>query len=147
MRVGIISGYFNPIHTGHLDYIEDAKQKCDLLYVIVNNDHQVSLKQSKHFMDEDSRLRIVRALHRVQNAMVSIDQDPTVVRSIAKIHKQYCDDPFVDGIYFMNGGDRKEDNTPESVFCLQNGIGLLYNVGGEKTESSSTLLQKVANEK
>ena len=60
MRIGIISGYFNPIHTGHLDYIEGAKQKCDLLYVIVNNDHQVNIKGSKQFMDEDSRLRIVR---------------------------------------------------------------------------------------
>ena len=147
MRVGIISGYFNPIHTGHLDYIEGAKEKCDLLYVIVNSDHQVGLKGSKKFMDEDSRLRIVRALGCVQKAMISIDNDGTVVRSIAKIHKEYCDDPFVDGIYFMNGGDRKEGNTPESDFCEQNNIHLLYNVGGGKTESSSTLLQKVANEK
>ena len=145
MRVGIISGYFNPLHTGHLDYIEDAKQKCDLLYVIVNSDHQVGLKGSKKFMDENSRLRLVRALSCVQKGMVSIDNDGTVVRSIAKIHKQYCDDPFVDGIYFMNGGDRKAGNTPESKFCEENGIHLLYNVGGGKTESSSTLLQKIAN--
>ena len=41
MRVGIVSGYFNPIHTGHLDYLEGARQECDILYVIVNNDHQV----------------------------------------------------------------------------------------------------------
>ena len=147
MRVGIISGYFNPIHTGHLDYIEGAKEKCDLLYVIVNNDHQVSIKGSKQFMDEDSRVRIVRALSSVQRAMVSIDTDGAVVRSIAKIHKEYCDDPFVSGVYFMNGGDRKAGNTPESDFCEQNNIHLLYNVGGGKTESSSTLLQKVANEK
>tara|TARA_B100001778_G_scaffold217483_1_gene180175 strand:- start:3994 stop:4431 length:438 start_codon:yes stop_codon:yes gene_type:complete len=143
MRVGIISGYFNPIHTGHLDYIEGAKEKCDLLYVIVNSDHQVGLKGSKKFMDEDSRLRIVRALSCVQRAMISIDNDGTVVRSIAKIHKDYCDDPFVDGIYFMNGGDRKEGNTPESDFCEQNNVHLIYNVGGGKTQSSSTLLSSV----
>ena len=143
MRVGIISGYFNPIHTGHLDYIEGAKEKCDLLYVIVNSDHQVGLKGSKKFMDEDSRLRIVRALGCVQKAMISIDNDGTVVRSIAKIHKEYCDDPFVDGIYFMNGGDRKEGNTPESDFCEQNNVHLIYNVGGGKTQSSSTLLSSV----
>jgi len=147
MRIGIISGYFNPIHTGHLDYIEGAKQKCDLLYVIVNNDHQVNIKGSKQFMDEDSRLRIVRALYCVQKAMVSIDQDSTVVKSIAKIHKEYHNNPFIGGVYFMNGGDRKDDNTPESEFCEKHGIHLLYNVGGGKTESSSTLLQKVANEK
>ena len=143
MRVGIISGYFNPLHTGHLDYIEGAKEKCDLLYVIVNSDHQVGLKGSKKFMDEDSRLRIVRALGCVQKAMISIDNDGTVVRSIAKIHKEYCDDPFVDGIYFMNGGDRKEGNTPESDFCEQNNVYLIYNVGGGKTQSSSTLLSSV----
>ena len=146
MRVGIISGYFNPIHTGHLDYIEGAKEKCDLLYVIVNSDHQVGLKGSKKFMDEDSRLRIVRALGCVQKAMISIDNDGTVVRSIAKIHKEYCDDPFVDGIYFMNGGDRKEGNTPESDFCEQNNVYLIYNVGGGKTQSSSTLLSSVKDQ-
>ena len=130
--IRIISGYFNPLHTGHLDYIEGAKEKCDLLYVIVNSDHQVGLKGSKKFMDEDSRLRIVRALGCVQKAMISIDNDGTVVRSIAKIHKEYCDDPFVDGIYFMNGGDRKEGNTPESDFCEQNNVHLIQNINHKK---------------
>ena len=147
MRIGIVSGYFNPIHTGHLDYLEAAKQFCDTLYVIVNNDHQVGLKESKQFMDQDARLRIVRALHCVAKAMVSVDTDGTVVRSIAQIHKRYADDPFMTGLCFMNGGDRKAGNTPESDFCNDNDIHLLYNVGGGKTESSSTLLQKVANEK
>tara|TARA_Y100000114_G_C11719024_1_gene307485 strand:+ start:240 stop:683 length:444 start_codon:yes stop_codon:yes gene_type:complete len=147
MRVGIISGYFNPIHTGHLDYIEDAKQNCDLLYVIVNNDHQVSLKGSKEFMDEESRLRIVSALRRVQKAVISIDQDATVVESIRKIHEEYCYDPFVTDLCFMNGGDRKSHNIPEADVCDELGIKMIYNVGGDKTESSSTLLQKVANEK
>ena len=147
MRVGIISGYFNPIHTGHLDYIEGAKQKCDLLYVIVNSDHQVNLKGSKKFMDENSRVRIVRALSCVKRAMVSIDEDSTVCRSIKAIDKEYFDDPFVTDIFFMNGGDRKAGNTPEAETCKELGVRMIYNVGGSKTESSSTLLQKVANEK
>ena len=143
MRVGIVSGYFNPVHTGHLDYLEGARRECDILYVIVNNDHQVALKGSKQFMDDNARLRIVNALSCVDKAMVSVDEDGTVVRPIAQIHKRYADDPFMIGLYFMNGGDRKEGNTPESEFCQQNDIHLLYNVGGGKTESSSTLLQKV----
>ncbi len=147
MRVGIISGYFNPLHTGHLDYIEGAKQKCDLLYVIVNSDQQVNIKGSKQFMDECSRLRIVRALSCVQKAMVSTDEDSTVCRSIKAIHKQYCDDPFVAGIYFMNGGDRSQGTVPEADICEELDIKMIYNVGGLKTESSSTILQKVANEK
>ena len=88
MRVGIISGYFNPLHTGHLDYIEGAKQKCDLLYVIVNSDQQVNIKGSKQFMDEGSRLRIVRALSCVNKAMLSIDDDTSVCRSIKSIVRQ-----------------------------------------------------------
>ena len=147
MRVGIISGYFNPIHTGHLDYIEGAKQRCDLLYVIVNSDRQVDIKGSKQFMDEVSRLRIVRALAYVNKAMVSIDDDSTVCRSIKSIHKQCCDDPFVSDIYFMNGGDRGQGTVPEAEVCEELNIKMIYNVGGIKTESSSTLLQKVANEK
>lgn len=143
MRVGIISGYFNPIHTGHLDYIEGAKQRCDLLYVIVNSDRQVDIKGSKQFMDEVSRLRIVRALAYVNKAMVSIDDDPTVCRSIKSIYKQYCDDPFLTDISFMNGGDRSQGTVPEAEVCEELGIKMIYNVGGIKTESSSTLLQKV----
>ena len=143
MRVGIISGYFNPIHTGHLDYIEGAKQRCDLLYVIVNSDRQVDIKGSKQFMDEVSRLRIVRALAYVNKAMVSIDDDSTVCRSIKSIHKQYCDDPFVSDIYFMNGGNRGQGTVPEAEVCEELDIKMIYNVGGLKTESSSSLLQRV----
>ena len=143
MRVGIISGYFNPIHTGHLDYIEGAKERCDLLYVIVNSDQQVNIKGSKQFMDEGSRLRIVRALSCVQRAMVSIDDDSTVCRSIKSIHKQYSDDPFVSDIYFMNGGDRSQGTVPEAEVCEELDIKMIYNVGGLKTESSSSPLQRV----
>ena len=125
MRVGIISGYFNPIHTGHLDYIEGAKQRCDLLYVIVNSDRQVDIKGSKQFMDEVSRLRIVRALVYVNKAMVSIDDDSTVCRSIKSIHKQCCDDPFVSDIYFMNGGDRGQGTVPEAEVCEELNIKMI----------------------
>ncbi len=89
MIVGIISGYFNPIHTGHLDYIESAKELCDTLYVIVNNDKQVELKGSKRFMSEESRVRIAGSLRAVDNAILSVDDDPSVVKSIEKIYKKY----------------------------------------------------------
>ena len=146
MIIGIISGYFNPIHTGHLDYVEDAKQLCDKLYVIVNNDKQVELKGSTRFMSEGSRVRITGALRAVDRAILSVDDGPSVVKTIKKIYEENRYDSFVYGFIFMNGGDRKEGNTPEGDFCKNSGISLLYNVGGGKTESSSTLLNKVGNE-
>jgi len=142
MKIGIISGYFNPIHTGHLDYIEAAKQKCGVLYVIVNNDAQVNVKGSVAFMNEGDRVRIVKALQAVNYAFVSVDEDASVVKSIEQIYKCNQDDPFIDSFVFMNGGDRVAGNTPEEEYCREIGIETLYNIGGGKTQSSSTLIQK-----
>ena len=142
MKIGIISGYFNPIHTGHLDYIEAAKQKCGVLYVIVNSDAQVNVKGSVAFMNEDDRVRIVKALQAVNYAFVSVDEDASVVKSIEQIYKCNQNDPFIDSFVFMNGGDRVAGNTPEEEYCREIGIETLYNIGGGKTQSSSTLIQK-----
>tara|TARA_R110000744_G_scaffold198408_1_gene317665 strand:+ start:3000 stop:3452 length:453 start_codon:yes stop_codon:yes gene_type:complete len=141
-RVIMVSGYFNPIHSGHLDYLEAAKKQCDYLIVIVNSDEQVKLKGSDPFMGEAERLRLVRALRCVNRAVISIDEDGTVCQSIRK--EFYClnNDPFVQGVSFANGGDRKEGGVPEDSLELELGIRMLYNIGGEKTQSSSTLLYK-----
>ena len=141
-RVVVVSGYFNPIHSGHIDYLESAKERGDYLIVIVNNDHQVSLKGSDPFMDEKERLRIVRSLRCVDKAVISIDEDSTACQSIRKEFYSLQDDPFFLGMAFANGGDRKSGGVPEDLLEEELDIRMLYNVGGEKTQSSSTLIQK-----
>ena len=141
-RVVVASGYFNPIHSGHLDYLEEARKLGDYLIVIVNSDKQVEMKGSDPFMDELERLKIVRALRCVNKAVVSIDEDETVCRSIRKEYAQLQDDPFFIGMAFANGGDRKEGGVPEDLLEQELGIRMIYNVGGGKTQSSSQLLYK-----
>ena len=80
----IVSGYFNPIHKGHLEYFENSKKYGDALFVIVNSDHQRILKGSKEFQDEKERIFIVSSLKVVNKAILSIDKDRTVCQTIKK---------------------------------------------------------------
>jgi len=140
MRVVLISGYFNPIHTGHLDYIKAASELGDKLVVIVNNDKQVKLKGSKPFMNEFDRMRIVSAVKGVDKAFLSIDEGGSVVETLKFLYNEYAVDYFFDSMTFCNGGDRTKGNSPEEQFCEWRGIKTVYNVGGGKTQSSSSLL-------
>ena len=134
----IVSGYFNPIHKGHLEYFNAAKALADALIVIVNNDHQRALKGSKAFQDEEERMIIVSNIKAVDHAFLSIDQDRTVCASIAKIHSEfgskYC-------LRFANGGDQNNQSIPEAPICEELGIDLVDGLG-EKIQSSSWLLNK-----
>ena len=85
----IVSGYFNPIHKGHIEYFQNAKTNWDILFVIVNSDFQKALKWSKEFQEEKERDFIVENLRLVDKCFLSIDNDRTVVESIKEIHRQY----------------------------------------------------------
>ena len=85
----IVSGYFNPIHKGHLEYFNNAKAMADELFVIVNNDHQRELKGSKEFQDEKERMIIVSNISAVDKAILSIDADRTVCATIKMIALQF----------------------------------------------------------
>jgi len=143
MRVVVVSGYFNPIHGGHLDYLEGAKKLGDYLIVIVNNDNQVEIKGSKPFMDCQERMRIVEALQCVNKAVESVDEDGSVVTTLNILHTKYSLEWDFDEMIFANGGDRKLDNIPEYELCEKRGIKMAFNVGGGKTQSSSELIEKV----
>ncbi len=142
MRVVVISGYFNPIHTGHIDYINAASDMGDKLVVIVNNDKQVSIKGSTPFMEEVQRMRIVNSIKGVNKTVLSIDTDGAVTETLKLIYDEYSVDYFFDSMVFANGGDRTKGNSPEEEYCNWRGIRTAYNVGGKKTQSSSELLKR-----
>ena len=88
-KVVIVSGYFNPLHKGHLELFEKANEKGDKLWVIVNSDLQRELKRSKPFMDEKERLTIIKAIGIVDMALISIDKDKTQRETLMYLAKQY----------------------------------------------------------
>ena len=134
----IVSGYFNPLHKGHLELFQKAKASGDQLWVIVNSDLQRALKGSKEFMDENERLIIVSAIGIVDKALISIDKDKTQCSTLSDLADKYSGQ-FE--LYFANGGDQNNDSIPEVSVCKEKGIGLLEGLG-EKIQSSSWLLKK-----
>tara|TARA_A100001515_G_C4501575_1_gene186857 strand:+ start:202 stop:651 length:450 start_codon:yes stop_codon:yes gene_type:complete len=142
MRVVVISGFFNPLHIGHIDYISSARNLGDFLIVIVNSDDQVKIKGSVPFMNQDDRLRIIRNIKGVDRSVVSIDEDGSVCQTIREEFKRLQNDPFFEDMIFANGGDRKEGGVPEDILENELGIRMIYNVGGEKVQSSSELIKK-----
>ena len=135
----ILSGYFNPIHKGHLEYFNNAKAQTDKLFVIVNNDYQRALKGSREFQDENERMIIVSNIKAVDKAVLSIDRDRTVCETIKFIAQQFGEE-FDLG--FANGGDQNNDTIPERTICEQMNV-LLIDGLGDKIQSSSWLLKKL----
>jgi cytidyltransferase-like protein len=133
----IVSGYFNPVHKGHIEYFQKAKKFADELFVIVNNDCQRALKGSKEFQDERERIFIIENLRLVDKCFLSIDIDRTVIESIRKIHSEYSNNYKLS---FANGGDQNNDTIPERPICEELGIKLLDGLG-DKIQSSSWLLK------
>jgi len=136
----IASGYFNPVHKGHIEYLTRSKELGDKLFVIVNNDIQREMKGSKAFMNEDERKLVIETLKPVDWAVVSIDKDNRQVdKSIEMIHMLYKDE--FENFIFTNGGDQTEQTIAEDVICRKLGIKMVFGLG-DKIQSSSWLLKK-----
>ncbi|MDC6466068.1 adenylyltransferase/cytidyltransferase family protein [Flavobacteriaceae bacterium] len=134
----IVSGYFNPIHKGHIEYFYLAKKLADILIVIVNNDFQREIKGSTPFMLEDERKIIVEQLKVVDKVFLSIDKDKSVSKTIEKIYSIYSKDY---DLFFANGGDQNNKSIPELNICKQLGVDLVDGLG-DKIQSSSWLIKK-----
>ncbi len=134
----IVSGYFNPLHKGHIELFHKAKEKGDILIVIINSDYQRALKGSKEFMLQDERLLIIKELKVVDEVVLSIDTDKTVCATIKKIHDNFSSQYK---LFFANGGDQNNDSIPELNICRDLGIDLIEGLG-DKVQSSSWLLKK-----
>ena len=134
----IVSGYFNPLHKGHIEYFHLAKAEGDKLFVIVNNDHQRELKGSVKFMLEDERILLVKELEVVDQVVLSIDKNINVCATLEKIYQDFSK---LFELFFANGGDQNNESIPEVGTCHKLGIALLDGLG-DKIQSSSWLLKK-----
>lgn len=135
MKTILASGYFDPIHVGHIEYLEKAAALGDRLVVIVNNDKQCVLKKGKPFQSETDRLIIVRSLRCVYRAFLSSDEDRSVCKSIRDVHSAF------DVSIFAKGGDRTADEIPEAAICRELGIDIVDGLG-DKIRSSSELTKQ-----
>ena len=134
----IVSGYFNPLHIGHIEYFKESKKLGDKLFVIVNNDFQREIKGSKEFMLENERAQIIKELKITDEVFLSVDKDKSVSKTIEKIFNKYH---LGFDLFFANGGDQKKSNIPENKICKKLGIQLIDGLG-KKIQSSSWLLGK-----
>ena len=126
-----VSGYFDPIHIGHIEYFKLAKALCDRLVVIVNTDRQAVLKKGYVFMPQTERVEIVRSIRYVDEVVLSVDEDGSVCKTLGLIKPDI----------FAKGGDRHVFEIPEQSVCARLNIKIIDRLG-EKTQSSSALVYR-----
>ena len=127
-----VSGGFDPVHVGHVRMILEAAEVGDVI-VIANSDEWLMRKKGYVFMPWEERAEILASIKGVLKVVPVDDSDGTVCEALRREKPTF----------FANGGDRKTDNTPEMDVCSELGIGLLWEVGGGKIQSSSELVKNV----
>ena len=134
----LVSGGFDPIHSGHIKLINDANKYGDVV-VLLNSDAWLQNKKGKEFMSFGERKIIMQNIKGVIDEMDFDDSDKTCIDGLRKARKKYSNKI----IKFANGGDRNDKTTPETTFCNQNNIEELWGIGGNnKSNSSSWILKK-----
>lgn len=137
MRIVLVTGGFDPLHSGHLNYFTEARKLGDKLIVGVNSDAWLTRKKGRPFLPCWERMEIIRNLKMVDQVITFRDEDNSAIQAIAMVKQMY---PQKHELIFANGGDRTRDNIPEMVF---NDVEFVFGVGGiEKQNSSRSILEK-----
>lgn len=136
-----VSGGFDPVHVGHVRMFKRAKALGDYLVVILNNDNWLRHKKGAAFMPEAERKEIIEALDSVDEVMLTFHLETMTDRSVCAELRALKPD------IFANGGDRRNTaDIPEAAVCEELAIEMAFNVGGEKVQSSSWLIEKAKTE-
>jgi D-beta-D-heptose 7-phosphate kinase/D-beta-D-heptose 1-phosphate adenosyltransferase len=141
MKIVLVTGGFDPIHSGHISYLNHADHLGDHVVVGLNSDEWLTRKKGRPFMTWKERMIVLDNLHMVGDVIAFDDSDGTAIDAIRKVKEKFPDDEII----FANGGDRTKDNIPEMVF---DDIEFVFGVGGEnKANSSSWILEEWKNPK
>lgn len=135
-KIVLVSGGFDPVHIGHVRMFQESKKLGDTLVVLLNNDNWLMKKKGFVFMPVEERYSIILEFESVDLVMPSFHLEDTNDMSICEELKLIKPD------IFANGGDRFSENIPEFNVCKELGIEMVFNVGGEKVQSSSDLVKK-----
>tara|TARA_A100001011_G_scaffold386157_1_gene461457 strand:+ start:102 stop:872 length:771 start_codon:yes stop_codon:yes gene_type:complete len=136
MKISVVSGGFDPIHSGHISYLKSAKKISDYLIVVLNSDDWLIKKKKSFFMPFKERENILLNLSFVDEVMLFDDDERgSCINALEKIKKKYPQDSVI----FCNGGDRNENNIPEMIV---NDIDFKFGVGGKKKQNSSSWILK-----
>tara|TARA_X000000950_G_scaffold288894_1_gene408153 strand:+ start:4710 stop:5483 length:774 start_codon:yes stop_codon:yes gene_type:complete len=136
MKIIVVSGGFDPIHSGHLEYFQSAKKLGEKLIVALNSDDWLVSKKGKYFMPFDERKAIIENLKVVDSVIdFKDDEHGSATNALIKIKKIYQNDEII----FANGGDRTQKNIPEMSL---NGIEFIFGVGGNDKKNSSSWILK-----
>ena len=154
MQNVLVSGGFDPLHSGHIEYLKASKKLGTTLIVALNSDEWLTRKKGKPFMPFDERRAVLESIGVVDEVIAFDDSDDTASDLIRRVHSiydgkefehDYSDDDHMGmvgyyQIYFANGGDRGKGNVPELNVCKELDVTMLWGVGGGKIQSSSWLI-------
>jgi D-beta-D-heptose 7-phosphate kinase/D-beta-D-heptose 1-phosphate adenosyltransferase len=131
MKIVLVTGGFDPLHSGHIEYFKAAKELGDKLIVGLNSDSWLERKKGRAFMPSHERVSIIENLKMVDGVILFNDNDGTAIEAIKNVQKLYPEDQII----FANGGDRTADNIPEAIMT---NIVFKFGVGGETKQNSSS---------